>query len=162
MSNKIKSSRRADASITIAGKRAIVKLPYKFELGIGYGKYCAEPGDFIVFDLNRETPNSPDVRYGRVLGRVDAAGWDGADKTPIKGFVAVMMLGERLNHAYEMWVDPADVTFCESQSSHATFFATLFNASPEHLLRMSKYGSLSTHGTCALPPTQPEEQTDAV
>lgn len=160
MSNKIKSSHRADASITIAGKRAIVKLPNTSALG--YGKYHAEPGDLIVFDLNRETPNSPDVRYGRVLGRVDAAGWDGADKTPIKGYIAVMMLGERLNHAYEMWVDPANVTFCESQSSHATFFATLFNASPEHLLRMSKYGSLSTHGTCALPPTQPEEQTDAV
>lgn len=82
--NKIKSSHRNDATITIAGKRAVVKLPSTSALG--YGKYRAEPGDFVVFDLNREMPNSPDVRYGRVLGRVDAAGWDGADKTPIKGF----------------------------------------------------------------------------
>lgn len=156
--NKIKSNHRADASITIAGKRAIVKLPNTSALG--YGNRTASPGDWIVFDLGRGTERS-DVHYGRVLGRVDAAGWDGADKTPIKGWIAVMRLSSLGTHAFEFWVNPADVTFCESQSSHATFFATLFNASPEHLLRMSKYGSLSTHGTCALPPTQPEEQTNA-
>ncbi len=158
MSNKIKSSRRKDASITIAGARATVKLGAKASTS-GYSKYTASPGDFVTFDIGDTVS---DIRHGRVLGRVDAAGWDGANKTPIKGWIAVMMLGERANHAYEMWVNPAWVTFCESQQNHAKFFATLFTASAEDLLRMAHYGSLSTHGTCELPPVRTEESADAL
>ena len=48
------------------------------------------------------------------------------------------------------------------QSREHQLIPTIADTLPESYVRMSKYGSLSTHGTCALPPTQPEEQTDAV
>lgn len=150
-------SQRKDAKITTKGKRALVRLP-NTPIGVT-SKWQAAPGDFVVFEIPHDDGSS-DRRYGRVIGRVDAAGWDGGDKTPIKGFLAVMMLGDRLSHAFEMWVDPQWVTHCESVMSHVEFFRVFFTADPSDLMRMSEYGSLNTHGgSNALPPARTDDES---
>lgn len=143
-------AKRADAKYTTKGKRAIVRVGNAST--IGYGKYQAEPGDFVAFDVPRESGDI-DRRYGRVIGRVDAAGWDGADKNPIKGWIAVMMLGIELSFAHEMWVDPEWVKSCVSVTDQTLdFFRVFLSADPMDLMRMSEYGSLSTHGSNRMPP----------
>lgn len=146
-------SQRKDAKITTKGKRAIVRVPNASLTG--YGKWVASPGDFITFEIPRDDGSS-DRRHGRVIGRVDAAGWDGGKgyDQPIKGHIAVVMLGVDLSFAHEMWVDPAWVTRCETVSCRAEFFRVFFTADPQDLLRMSEYGSLGAapHRTNKLPP----------
>lgn len=47
------------------------------------------------------------VRYGRVLGRVDADGSDDVER--IDGHLSVLVLADNHQHAYIRWIDPTDV-----------------------------------------------------
>jgi hypothetical protein len=141
-------TQRKDAKFTTKGKRASVRVPNAST--IGTGKWMASPGDFIVFRI----PDDDMERYARVIGRVDAEGWDGADKTPIVGEIACVMLSCGLSSAHEMWVDPEWVMECHSVGPHnVRFFTAFFTADPMDLLAMSEYGSLAAHewSTCQLP-----------
>jgi hypothetical protein len=146
---------RADRRVTTSGKRATVKIPNASHTG--YDKWEASPGDMITFTVDA-APGYSDKRNGRVVGRVDASGASGADKTPIVGWICVAMLSDDLSFAYEMWVDPANVTSCRAAANDVEFWRTFMTADPGDLLRMSEYGSLgaSPGRSNALPPARSE------
>jgi hypothetical protein len=154
-------SQRKDAKITTKGKRASVRVPNATT--VAGGKWIASPGDFVAFTVDA-SPGYSDARHGRVVGRVDAAGWDGGDKTPIKGWLCVMMLSSDLTFAHEMWIDPASVTACYSVGpGFVRFLETFFTADPMDLMRMSEYGSLGAweHRSNALPPSNTDTEQGA-
>jgi len=128
-------SKREDARYTTKGKRATVRLPNV--QSVGSGKWNASPGDFVTFQI----PDG-ERRHGRVIGRVDASGWDGGHA--VSGWIAVVMLSVDLSFAHEFWIDPAWVTYCAAVAKHVEFFRAFFTKDPAELLRIAEYGSLGT------------------
>lgn len=64
--------------------------------------YKVQTGDMVVF-------NGHGTGVGRVLSRVDAAGYDGIG--PIKGYLCVATLGTTFTFCHVIWVNPCDVTY---------------------------------------------------
>jgi len=76
---------------------------------LGYGKYRAQPGDWIVWSFpisdSDDTARGPDS-IGRVLGRVAYAPAIGTDGRAIRNWIAVLRLSSEGTHASVYWVNP--------------------------------------------------------
>lgn len=88
---------------------------------LGFGKYKAKRGDCIVYKQEYKDGSYRTV-LARVLGRVTAPE---LSFTPeVKGWLLVMRLSDDGSHAYENWVDPADVqSVLDVPTAMLTFFA---------------------------------------
>lgn len=75
---------------------------------LGYGLSVANVGNLIVYQ-EHYADGSHGLRTARVLGRVSAPKLKHND-SEVKGWALVMTISEDFTHAYERWVDPADIT----------------------------------------------------
>ena len=73
----------------------------------GYGLAEANVGNLIGYTEYYED-GTTGRRVARVLGRVSAPKLSSTDRA-VKGFALVMALSDDCTHAYERWVDPADI-----------------------------------------------------
>jgi hypothetical protein len=136
---------RSDRRLTTSGKRAVVRCPSVL-LPLGYSKYNAAPGDLVSFDTG-----NGHCRLGKVVGRVDAAGGP-ANGQPVNGWICVLVLSQHGVFAHELWVDSAWVqSIYPVTEGMVRFFMTWLTVDPAKQLAMAEYGSLSAHGSCALP-----------
>lgn len=120
---------------------------------LGYGKYEAEPGDFIVFETKWDKSTSG-LQYGRVLGRIsshDSVSMGGPD---FVGHIAVLWFHNSLAHASLRMVAPKDVVECydpNADRANLGKFLQFMVSVPinaknvKHLYAAERYGSLSYH-----------------
>ena len=120
---------------------------------LGYGKWRAEPGDFIEF---ADSEASSHRETGRVLGSVKENAYTVYEgkRIDFSGEIAVLVLGCGMSFAYLRTVKAEDVTECRgpvdqtANGSLGRFLAFMFDVEinaktiPE-LLRESRYGSMS-------------------
>lgn len=110
----------------------------------GYGQ-DARPGDFVTFQYRDDGP----IRYGRVLGRVDAPRVPSSSGDPIydvpevKGHLAVLELNDRGDGAYVRWVDPLLVDWVgRVPTAFARFFFQKELPDVKEMLRLNALGAL--------------------
>lgn len=107
---------RTDATID----RKWVKLPNASTLG--YGKWRAQFGDFVVFRTGGE-PDGGFPSLGRVAGRVVYAPALEPNEQPVRDWLLVITFTQDMCSVGERWVDPAWVGYCyEPQKKHAALW----------------------------------------
>lgn len=109
----------------------------------GFDKYEVSIGDFIAwrYEYDKNEGHS-DLFYGRVLGEATHSGC--RKKYPKKPrMLAVMMLGERLNHGYINHVPVDIVQFCHDPGAFTKWALFGEMLSPELTERLADYGALS-------------------
>jgi hypothetical protein len=79
----------------------------------GFNVQHAKPGYWVTWAKGGV------AHSGRVLGRIDQAEFNGQDREPVTGWLAVMALSEHMTHAFIRWIDPAWVTECAEQPPRA-------------------------------------------
>jgi hypothetical protein len=95
----------------------------------GFGLGVAKPGHLIVYK-EHYADGTYRTRAARVLGRVSAptlgpAGSSApdADTGAVRGFALVAALSDDMTHAYERWINPADIIEVrENPTAFAAFF----------------------------------------
>lgn len=88
---------------------------------LGFGKYKAKRGDCVMYKQEYKD-GSFSMVLARVLGRVTAPKL--GESPEVNGWLLVMRLSDDGSHAYENWVDPADVlSVRDVPTAMLTFFA---------------------------------------
>lgn len=122
---------------------------------LGYGKYNAEPGDFLSWRDPLQNGDRSDMRYGRVLGRVSShdATSLGARKD-FTGHIAVLWFHSNFAHASMRMVDPEHVVECYDPNAGKSNLGKFLNfmvsvdinpANIKRLMEAERYGSLDAH-----------------
>jgi hypothetical protein len=75
---------------------------------IGYGKWRAQVGDLLTFQ------DGAQIRCGRMIGRVHYAPAISGETHPVRDYILVVGLSTALDHTFERWVNPVDVTYVSS------------------------------------------------
>lgn len=112
-----------------------IPCPNASLLGYAYGR--AKAGHCVTY---REGDK---VRLARVLGRVTAPALPG-DASPVKGWALVMALSEDGTHAYERWINPANITrvFDAPTNLAAFFFAPTLPYGVATMRRLMEHGTI--------------------
>lgn len=116
---------------------------YDSKAMLAYGAEAC-PGDIVVWkSIWKGESDEPFEKehVGRVIGRVDAYAIGECPK--VEGHIAVLLFSADLHHAYEVWVNPADVRSVARPSPKLMAFLLQekLPAIPD-LLKLSRDGAL--------------------
>ena len=104
---------------------------------LGYGRRKVKRGDVFTYDNG-----DGQTHVARSLGRISKID-DGMEDA--RGWIVALVLGAAADHAFVRWIDPRWVR--EVRDAPAKFAAFFFSAelphSPDMLLKLAEYGTLS-------------------
>lgn len=109
---------------TVAPRKASAYLPHASK--IGYGKYRAQPGDFVRVNFGSGVEG-----IGRVVGVVVEIDDDGED---LRGQLEVLIIGNTAAFCYSAVIPVESILLCEP-IEHARHFLTRFLAADARGLR---------------------------
>jgi hypothetical protein len=95
---------------------------------LGYGKYWAEPGDYVTY----RSGQSDHVRFGRVLGQIIETPSDGLEDAT--GWLCIAELANDLTYGYERWINPVDIRTCLPASQIDGFMRAFLSSSVKETL----------------------------
>ena len=129
-----------------------VYIPNKTTLG--YGKYNAEPGDFISWRDPLQGGGRSDMQYGRVLGRISSHDSESMGGPDFVGQIAVLWFHLHFGHASLRIVKPEHVTNCYDPNADKGNLGKFLNfmlsvdINPHNIKLLAEaeaYGSLDYH-----------------
>lgn len=113
---------------------------------LGFSSNLAKPGYWVAW---RDSPvvgqPLPELRIGRVLGRIEEA--EGYNLPKCAGFLAVVALTMECTHAGVRWVNPADVTQCYEKPPAELLAWLTGDAWVKNKNDIARIVAMSEHGT---------------
>lgn len=112
---------------------------------LGFDKVMAQVGDILTW-----TDGHTGHTVGRMIGRVHYAPALEGDKGPVRDYILVIGLNSMLDHTFERWVNPTDVTrvqtLLDQQAVMAYFLSDEMTSAPIDEVRRSTTDGWSTLG----------------